>query len=172
MAEVKYKFTPYDIANFLLLSNLSHSNENEVIDDFFDQYNNEIIGKYRNDRELFRKKVQNVIIQKTVPSGDYDAYQLIKDELGIDKSECQTRDPYGNYFKIIKLQLLYNNKEYRKIKLIRLLNEFNHKRRSAAIVLGMKNALKALGLKAYLKGYEPCDIANISTDQMIMIRMF
>lgn len=172
MAEAKYKFTPYDIANYLLIANLSHSSENDVIDDFFDNHNHEIISKFRSNDESFRNKVHDIIIQNTVPDNDYDEYQLIKGELGLDNTECVTRDPYGNYFKLIKLQLLYSNIDYRKIKLTSLLNAFNHKRRSATIIDGMKKALNALGLKTYLKDYESCDIADINVNQMIMIRMF
>jgi len=63
------------------------------------------------------------------------------------------------------------NKDYSKIKLRRLLNVFGYKRRSAQLVDGIHRTLGALKLKTYLRGYTPCDVADIGIDRMVMIRL-
>lgn len=77
-----------------------------------------------------------------------------------------------SYFKIIKLEFMYvPKKDYSKIKLRRLLKMFGYKRRSAQLVDSIKRTLGALKLKTYLRGYVPCDIAEIGIDDMVMIRL-
>jgi hypothetical protein len=77
------------------------------------------------------------------------------------------------YFKIIKLELAYGKgKDYRKIKLRRLLKVFGYKRRSVQLVDNIRRVLGALKLKTYLRDYVPCDIAKIGIDDMVMIRFY
>ena len=43
MVYTKYKFTPQDIAIFLLLADFSHQRENEMLSDLFEVHNQEIV---------------------------------------------------------------------------------------------------------------------------------
>lgn len=172
---MKYLFTPQDIAVFALASDFTQSDERDVIRDIWENDKPSIPAKYRQDYPLFRRHI-NLELSK------YDGALSDVDELNI--LMCDTEHAFyvdgsineqgiiESYFKIIKLGLTYvEGKDYRKIKLRRLLRQFGYKRRSAQLVEYIQRTLVALGLKTYLKGYAPCNIAEIGIDDMVMIRL-
>ena len=44
MVHTKYTFTPQDIAVYLLIAALPRSREDKIIEDFFQEYNDEIVS--------------------------------------------------------------------------------------------------------------------------------
>ncbi|MCR5075952.1 MAG: hypothetical protein K6A79_09155 [Ruminococcus sp.] len=170
MVHTKYKFTPQDIAVYLLIADLPRSREDKIIEDFFQEYNDEIVFNYRNDFLELRRQIHNSMILLEMSDEEYAETQLIMRELQIEKTEYEP-NYFGAYFKLIKLQLLYSGKDYQRIKLRTLLNDFGYKRRTEALVNSITRAMKALNLQPYLKQYEPCDLAEITLDQMVIIRL-
>ena len=101
---------------------------------------------------------------------EYEEAQLIIREFQIEKSEA-VPDYFDAYFKYIKLKLMYSGSGYQRTKLRTLLKEFGYKRRSAALMESINRTMQALHLQAYLKQHEACDLAEISIDQMVIIRL-
>lgn len=170
MVHSKYKFTPQDIAVYLLVADLPRFREDEIIADLFQAYNNDIVYDYRNDLLKLRRHVYEKMILLEMNDEEYEEAQLIMREFQIEKSESHP-DYFGAYFKYIKLKLLYSGKGYHRIKLRTLLKDFGYKRRSAVLMESISRTMQALHLQAYLKQYEPCDLTEISIDQMVVIRI-
>jgi len=170
MVHTKYKFTPRDIAAYLLKADLPRFRENEIIADLFQEHSDEIVYDYRSDFIKLRRHVYEKMILLEMNVEEYEETQLIMREFQIEKSESEP-DYFGAYFKYIKLKLLYSGNGYHRIKLRTLLKDFGYKRRSAALMESISRTMQALHLQAYLKQYEPCDLSEISIDQMVVIRL-
>lgn len=170
MVHTKYKFTPKDIAGYLLVANLPRFREDEIITDLFQEHNDDIVYDYRNDFIKLRRHIHDKMILLEMNDEEYEEAQLIIREFQIEKSEA-IPDYFGAYFKYIKLKLLYSGNGYQRIKLRTLLKEFGYKRRSAALMESINRTMQALHLQAYLKQHEPCDLEEISIDQMVIIRL-
>ena len=170
MVYTKYKFTPQDIAMYLLVADLPRFRENEIINDLFQEHNYDIVYDYRNDLLKLRRHIHDKMILLEMNDEEYEEDQLIMREFQIEKSESEP-DYFGAYFKYIKLKLLYSGNVYHRIKLRTLLKNFGYKRRSTALMERINRTMQALHLQAYLKQHEPCDLAEISIDQMVIIRL-
>jgi len=168
----KYKYTPWDVAVYLSLENLSCRRQTEVIKDLFSNFNSDIVYPYRENYLLFKKSISDLLIVYGLSNEEYSEAELIMNEIGsMDLYEPDNEYVFGAYFRVIKLQLLYSRISYRKIKLKNLLRDFGYKRRTTELVASINNALHMLGLKTYLKDHEPCSIADVSIHDMIMIRL-
>lgn len=170
MVHTKYKFTPQDIAVYLLFADLSRSQEEEILSNLFQEHNDEIVWDYRQDFLKLRFEVRDVMALYELSDDEYDETQLILKEFDISKSDTAP-DYFGAYFKLVKLKLLYSCKDFHRIKLRTLLRDFGYKRRTSALINSMDHAMQALNLRSYLKQYELCDLSQIELDQMIMIRL-
>ena len=170
----KYKFTPMDLANYILCEDLSHTHANGVIFDLFENYNDLILYPFRNDYMKFKSRIFELINLMELDDEDLDETELIM--CGIDNkfneyiNECIDEDYFDAYFKRIKLKLMYSL-NYKKIKLRKLLKELGYKRRTPELVHRIILIINALGLKTYLAGYEPCNICDINLDDIIIIRL-
>ena len=172
---MKYLYTPYDIAVFFVVSDFTRSYEQAVLRNLWENDTSSLPAKYRKDKTLFRRHI-NFELSK------FDGSLDDLDELNILMSDTESpfsldggineQDIIESYFKIVKLELSYvPNRDYSKIKLRTLLKAFGYKRRSSQLVANIQRTLKTLQLKTYLKGYERCNIAEISIDAMVMIRL-
>ena len=65
----KYKFTPLDFYNYILLYDLRLSEQNRIIEDFFQAHNSELASVYREDLSLLRKEINNIKICNTTKIG-------------------------------------------------------------------------------------------------------
>ena len=155
---------------YLLVADLPRFREDEIIADLFQAHNDDIVYDYRNDLLKLRRHVFEKMILLEMNDEEYEETQLIMREFQIEKSESHP-DYFGAYFKYIKLKLLYSGNGYHRIKLRTLLKDFGYKRRSAALMESINRTMQALHLQAYLKQYEPCDLAEIPIDQMVVIRI-
>lgn len=171
MVVSKYKFKPIDVALMFLNADFTRNQENEIITDIFSNYNSDIVAEYRKDINKFRKAIREYAIIFSLSSNDYNEAQLIMKELGLEITEDHLDDVFGFYFRLVKLKLIYTGIDYYRLKLRTVLKNFGYERRSQKWNKSANNALKALGLKPYLKNYVPCNIAEIKLDQMIMIRL-
>ncbi|MBR5514477.1 MAG: hypothetical protein IKV85_10920 [Ruminococcus sp.] len=172
MAQIKYKLVPQDVATYLYLSNFTHRKETEIISNLFEEYNDWIVCIYRNDYLSFKQSIMNLISLFEVDFNTYSEAELIMKEVdGADLCDSIEVDYFGAYFKLIRLQLMYSDISYRKIKLRTLLRDFGYKRRSEKLIDNMLRAIKTMNLTTYLRGYETCDIRNVSLDDMIIIRI-
>lgn len=168
----KYKYTPWDIAVYSAWENLSCRRQTEVIKDLFSNFNSDIVYPYRENYLMFKNSIADLLIVYGLSNEEYSEAELIMNEIGsMDLYEPDNEYFFGAYFKLIKLQLLYSGISYRKIKLKNLLRDFGYKRRTPELVTNINNALFTLGLRTYLKGYEPCSIADVSIHDMIIIRL-
>jgi len=121
---------------------------------------------------MLKRSVSDLLIVYGLSNEEYSEAELIMNEIGsMDLYEPDNEYFFGAYFKLIKLQLLYSGISYRKIKLKNLLRDFGYKRRTPELVTNINNVLYTLGLRTYLKGYEPCSIADVSIHDMIIIRL-
>lgn len=172
---MNYLYTAQDIAVFILASNLRQSDERSVIREIWENDKPFITPIYQQDFLLFRRHINLELSKLAGALSDIDELNILMRDTEhaffVDGS-INEQGIVESYFKIIKLGLIYiEGKEYRKIKLRRLLKKFGYKRRSAQLLEYIQRTLAVLGLKTYLKGYVPCDIAEIDIDDMVMIRL-
>ena len=104
-----------------------------------------------------------------------DELNLILQEIGSEFSLGESNYEQGvieSYFKIFKLRLTYTpGTDFCKIKLRNLIGRFGYRRRTASLVDCINRTLKSLGLKVYLRGWEPCDIGTVPLGDIIVIRL-
>ena len=171
MGKSKYKYTPDDVALLLVSSDLRRSQEEIVIKSIFQNLNSDISAMHRNSYDKFRKLVRDKCIYYETSEEELDDIHLIMKEAGCSMKEEQPDDLIERYFRLIKLQLMYTDIGFKRLKLRTIINDFNYKRRSEQLTDSIKHTLNMLKLKIYLKDYVPCDISEIKLDQMIMIRL-
>lgn len=173
MIYTKYKFIPKDIAGYFINADFTHTKQNEVLTDIFENHNNSVVFPYRNDFLLLKRTVDDLMIKYESDNETLDEVQVIMWEMG----ECGLMldegnyDRLGAYFKLIKLQLMYSGITCKKIKLRTLLKDFGYKRRTADLVSRINRAFSALGLVTYLKKRKQCNIGQVKLDDMIIIRL-
>lgn len=168
----KYKFVPSDVAIYIHRSDLRHSEQLKVIKSVFEDYNSDISARYRDNFRLFCSEINNVLTLILLNDAEYNEADLILQELNnACLNDDITENLFGSYFKCVKLQLLYDRIDYRKIKLRTLLKDFGYQRRTAALVQSIEKAINALGLVTYLRDYEKCSVGSIGLDDMVMIRL-
>ncbi len=170
MVYTKYKFTPWDIARYLIILNSSRPRENEIISDFFQNHNNEIVWDYRKDFNKFRNEVYNLMIILSARPYELVEIQKTLKDLKIKTNDYKL-DKYGTYFKLKKLKILYSEKSYCSINFEIMINELGYKRRNSILIENILRAVNALHLQFYLKQYTPCDIARIKLNQTVIIRV-
>ncbi|BCN30266.1 hypothetical protein [Anaeromicropila herbilytica] len=171
---MKYLYTPFDIAVYFRTENLSITQEYNIINALWENKDLEIYSYYRSDKQGFKKKINHELFMMEGNLDDLDTLNLIFQEMGSKFSVGESDYEQGvieSYFKIIKLRLCYTpNTDFCKIKLRNLIGRFGYKRRTKALVEYMNRTIKALGLKAYLRGWETCDVGTVSLDDMIIFR--
>ncbi len=169
MTEEKYRLLPQDLAGYFYLADLPHSEECRIISDLFDSHGEWLGGC---DRLRFKRSTADLLNVYETDSRTYSEAEFIMNEAGLSGlTKEEDADYFGAYFKLIRLQLMYSDIPYRKIKLRNLMRDFGYKRRSKAFTDNIMSALRALGLTPYLRGYESCHIAYAEPDEMIMIRI-
>lgn len=171
---MKYLYTPFDVAVYFRTENLTISEEQSMLDALWENKDLEIWSYYRNDKQSFKKEIHYHIHMMEGYLEDADVLNLIFQEMGSKFSVGESSYEQGvieSYFKIIKLRLSYSpNTDYCKIKLRKLIARFGYKRRTKALVEYMNRTINALGLQAYLRGWEGCDIGAVSLDDIVIFR--
>lgn len=171
---MKYLYTPFDVAVYFRTENLTISEEQNMLDTLWEKKDLEIWSIYRDDKQSFKKKVYHELHMMDGYIDDMDALNLIFQEIGSKFRLGETDYEQGvieSYFKVIKLRLSYSpSTDYCKIKLRNLIARFGYKKRTKALVEYMKRTINALGLRAYLRGWESCEIGTVSLDDMIIFR--
>ena len=89
MVHTKYKFTPQDIAVYLLIADLPRSREDEIIADLFQEHNDDIVFDYRNDLLKLRRHIYDKMILLEMNDEEYEEAQLIMREFQIEKTESR-----------------------------------------------------------------------------------
>lgn len=171
---MKYLYTPFDIAVYFSTENLTISQEQSILDALWEKKEIEIYSYYRNDKQRFKKEINNELYLMEEHLEELDALNLIFYEIGSKFSVGDSNYEQGvveSYFKLIKLRLTYSpNTDYCKIKLRNLIARFGYKRRTKVLIEYMKRTINALGLRTYLRGWEKCDIGTVSLDNIIIFR--
>jgi hypothetical protein len=176
---MNYHYSPNDIAIFLLNADFPLSKEQSVIHEIW-KSGKHIGGKYKHDEALFKAHIRAemfalLMMLDREMENEWDELELIMRDVDLDfimKDPAFAEDYILHYFKIIRLELMYTEgKNYRKIKLRRLLWQFGYRRRSKYLVQDVNRALTLLSLTPFLRGYEPTDITSADLDDMIMIRL-
>lgn len=171
---MKYLYTPFDVAVYLRTENLTISQEYNMLESLWENKDSEIWSYYRNDKQSFRKEIHYELHMMDGYLDNADALNLIFKEMGSKFSVGEFDYEQGmieSYFKISKLRLSYSpNTNYCKIKLRNLIARFGYKKRTKSLVEYMNRTINALGLRAYLRGLESCDIGTVSLDDMIVFR--
>ena len=52
-----------------------------------------------------------------------------------------------------------------------LLSDFGYQRRSEQLLTRMNRAINRLGIVPYTRGYEPCNLAAVNLDDVIIFRL-
>lgn len=169
----KYKFTPLDFYNYILLYDLRFSEQNRIIEDFFQTHNSELASAYRKDLSLLRKEINNIKVCNTIVEGELDEVAVILNELKVKYKFAPQKEDYlfADYFKMVKLQLLYSGITYKKVKLRTILTKFGYKKRTEHVRKDLVNAIKNLGLHPYLSKRAECEITKIPLDSIISFRL-
>ncbi len=172
---MKYEYSPFDIAVYLKTENLTIKEEYFIIESLWKNRNDLLQVKYYKNKRVFLNSVNHELNKLDGILYCTDEINLILQEMGsnyrVGELEFE-QDVIESYFKVIKLRLSYTlGTEYCRIKLRTLIKSFGYKRRTAALVEYINNTIDLLGLKAYLRGKEPCDIGEISLDKVIIIRL-
>ena len=169
----KYKFTPLDFYNYILLYDLRFSEQNRIIEDFFKAHNSELASTYRKDLSLLRKEINNIKICNTAIDDELDEVAVILNELKVKYKFAPQKEEYlfADYFKMVKLQLLYSGITYKKVKLRTILTKFGFKKRTEQVRKDLVNAIKNLGLHPYLSKRAECEITKIPLDSIISFRL-
>lgn len=169
----KYKFTPLDFYNYILLYDLRFSEQNRIIEDFFQAHNSELASVYREDLSLLRKEINNIKICNTAIDDELDEVAVILNELKVKYKFAPQKEEYlfADYFKMLKLQLLYSGITYKKVKLRTILTKFGYKKRTEQVRKDLVNAIKNLGLHPYLSKRAECEITKIPLDSIISFRL-
>jgi hypothetical protein len=171
---VKYFYTPSDLAVYFLISDFAVSDERQIINFLWERQQSAILPEYRTSIRFFRNSVYNKISEYDCTLDEIDELNLLMQDMdySFTDEDFIEQGIIESFFKIIRLQLTYTpNKEYRKIKLRTLIGRFGYKRRSAILIDYIDEALKTLGLVTYLRGYVPCNIAEIKLDDTVIIRL-
>jgi hypothetical protein len=132
----KYKYTPNDIVKFIVRKDLQRSQQKSIIEDLFKNYNKDIAFIYRNDFMIFKREIDYKVKMYEVEDTELSEVELILKEFNLSSEimdNCET-DYFGDYFKLIKLDLIYSGITYRKMKLRTLINEFGYKKRTYDLV--------------------------------------
>ena len=169
----KYKFTPLDFYNYILLYDLRISEQNRIIEDFFKAHNSELASTYRKDLSLLRKEINNIKICNTAIDGELDEVAVILNELKVKYKFAPQKEDYlfADYFKMLKLQLLYSGITYKKVKLRTILTKFGYKKRTEQVRKDLVNAINNLRLHPYLSKRAECEITKIPLDSIISFRL-
>lgn len=92
-------------------------------------------------------------------------------------SECQytaEEDYYDlrSYFMELRLRMIFlDNQDYVRMKLRTLLHNHGYKRRTSGLNAYLKQCMYFYHIETYVRGGEPCDIEEISLDDMITFRV-
>jgi len=172
---MKCHYTPHDIAVFFLISNFTQRDERMVLNAIWKNENALLSDAYRKDETRFRRVVYAELSKFDSTPEELDELKLLMRDIEVSplfENEQMMQDIIASYFKIIKLELKYTREvKYRKTKLRTLLRRFHYKRRSVKLAKEIKQILRTLKLKTYLRDYVPCDIAKVSVDDVIIFRL-
>ena len=149
------------------------SEQNRIIEDFFQAHNSELASVYREDLSLLRKEINNIKICNTAIDDELDEVAVILNELKVKYKFAPQKEEYlfADYFKMLKLQLLYSGITYKKVKLRTILTKFGYKKRTEQVRKDLVNAIKKLGLHPYLSKMAECEITKIPLDSIISFRL-
>lgn len=92
-------------------------------------------------------------------------------------SECRynaEEDYYDlrSYFMELRLRMIFiDNQDYVRMKLRTLLHDHGYKRRTPGLNAYLKQCMFFYHIESYVRGGEPCDIEEISLDDMITFRV-
>ena len=169
----KYKYTPLDFYNFILLYDLKFSDQNHIIEDFFQFHNSELASAYRNNLALLRREINNIKICNTSVADELNEVAVILNELKVKYKFAPTKSDYlfADYFKMLKLQLLYSGAKYKKVKLRTILAKFGYKKRTEQVRKDLVNTIKNLGLHPYISNRVECEITKIPLDSIVIFRL-
>lgn len=169
---MSYRYTPSDIAKFLISGDFRLSDERRIINEIWYLRRDVLSIGYMQDKESFRRAVYNEIMRYEI-SDELDDINDILEEMGskfIIKDAADEQDAVTHYLKNIKLHLTYKT-TYKRIKLRSLIKMFGYERRSQQLLKNINQGLDVLGIKTYVNGNILSDIAQISLDDIIMFRL-
>lgn len=168
------QYKAHDIAMFLYKKDLLHSSERKLLKKIWEQ-ETDILEKYKENFNLFLRDVHFEISKLDGSLCELEEINQLAEELDYDfyiDLSLGEEDAIKAFFKNIKLNLKYiEGKMNYKFKIKDILLKFGYKRRSNEIILNFKQILDSLKLKTYTRRHIPCDIAEIKSDDMVIIKL-
>lgn len=170
---IKYKYTPLDFYNYIILMDLTISEQQAILVDFWNNHNAELSMPYRTDLFLLKKEVNHIKLSNNTIPGEFDDVAVIMNELNINCKVAPQKREYlfADYFKVLKLQLLYSDISYKKVKLKTVLSKLGYKKRTPQVKKDITNALKALEIMPYRSCYKSCKITSVPLETFIIFRL-
>lgn len=171
-------YSALDIAVIISSMQLGCRDENKILDLIWDGEKSFLTKQYRSNKRKFILDTYHWIqyfydkaeIDKEFPAVqkdfEYSNRALQSNQLTNDFSDLDL------FFKSIRIRILYENgKDYVVIKLRTLLKQYGYKRRSTLLLQHIERCMLFYHLEATLRGGVPCDIKDISLDQMLIFRV-
>ena len=171
-------YSALDIAVIVSSMQLGYRDENRVLDLIWEGEKAFLAKPYRTDKRKFLLDTYHwthYLHDKTIIDKEFPAIQkdfehsnraLQSDQLTNDFSDLDL------FFKSIRIRILYENgKDYVVIKLRTLLKQYGYKRRTQLLIQHINRCMLFYHLEATLRGGAPCNIEDISLDQMLIFRV-
>ena len=165
----------YIIFNFIYKFDFNEQDKIELIHNIYDYEKAFIHPKYQNNKKLFIKRIlefTDYLYFKDDLDKESESIKKHMQELGhkfTDQYLLLKKPPLNFFFVTTRLQLLFNNKNYVRIKLRTLLKSYGYKKKSEKILKHLEKCMYFYHVQAFRADKE-IDIFKTDIDDMITFK--
>lgn len=169
-------YTPEVLAYYINIYNFSEQYKIKLIHRIYHFEKAFIHPKYQNNKKLFIKKIldfSDYLYYKEELDEELESIEKDMNFLGNDfknKYILSKKPPLNFFFITTRLQLLFNNKKYIRIKLRTLLKNYGYKKKSNKILKHLEKCMYFYHIQAFFNN-EEVDIFEVDIDNMITFRL-
>jgi len=174
---IELYYSPLDLAAVLRSFGLGARGEAELLERLWTYDRSFLSAKYRDDKRNLILDIdywQHYLNDKPAIDAEFPAIQNDLRSLGSHADAEQflaDNMDLDLFFKSMRIRILFVGKQdYTRIKLRTLLKAYGYQRRSEKLLAYIKECLTFFHLEPFLRG-EPCEINEISLDDMITFRI-
>ena len=170
-------YSPLDIAVIVTLMELDCKYESTILRLIWERENSLIEQEYRDSFKKYILSVRywmNYLYEKQDIDREFPCVSKDAADSGSNVSKEDFTNDFSNldlFFKSLRIRLIYTPDTYVRIKLRTLLKRYGYKRRTALLVMHIKNSLEFFGLNVNLKGNVPCDIGTEDIDSSLIFKL-
>ena len=172
---IELYYTPEVIAYFIYKFDFNEQNKIELIHNIYDYEKAFIHPKYQNNKKLFLKRIlefTDYLYYKDDLDNESKSIKKHMKELGHNFTNqyiLLKKPPLNFFFVTTRLQLLFNDKSYVRIKLRTLLKSYGYKKKSEKILKHLEKCMYFYHIQAFRADKE-IDIFKTDIDDMITFR--